>query len=194
MKFNNSEKIKLKGIEDLLGLGNEEISAEIPIGEIQLFRGHPFKVLDDEATIVMVDANVQREEILPSERAYALRMKHEAIKRQGKRTDITSNQNDWKLENSDTSNQVGWKSETAALIGKDAGISIAQVRRYIRLTHLLPELLDLVDRKKLKFTITVEISYFEKSVQMWLHEYYQEHYSITMNQIENLKNSEAIRS
>ncbi|MBR5361553.1 MAG: ParB/RepB/Spo0J family partition protein, partial [Lachnospiraceae bacterium] len=89
---------------------------------------------DDEAVIAMVDANLQREEILPSEKAFAYKMKFDALSHQGKK--VCSN----------TSTQVGWKSETASAVGEMVGDSKNQVRRYIRLTELLPELLDMVDR------------------------------------------------
>ena len=92
---------------------------------------------DDEATIVMVDANIQREELLPSEKAFAYKMKMDAMKRQGSR-DAT------------TSTQIGWKSETAELIGQQTGVSKNQVRRFVRLTELIPELLDMVDNKRVQ--------------------------------------------
>ena len=107
---------------------------------------------DDEAIICMVDANLQRENILPSERAWAYRMKMDALKHQG-------------VGRNTTSTQVGWKSETAAIIGKEAGDSKNQVRRYIRLTELLPELLDMVDSKKLAFNPAVELSYLKPNEQ-----------------------------
>ena len=107
---------------------------------------------DDEAIICMVDANLQRENILPSERAWAYRMKMDALKHQG-------------VGRNTTSTQVGWKSETAAIIGKEAGDSKNQVRRYIRLTELLPELLDMVDSKKLAFNPAVELSYLKPDEQ-----------------------------
>ena len=107
---------------------------------------------DDEAIICMVDANLQRENILPSERAWAYRMKMDALKHQG-------------VGRNTTSTQVGWKSETAALIGKEAGDSKNQVRRYIRLTELQPELLDMVDSKKLAFNPAVELSYLKPNEQ-----------------------------
>ena len=111
---------------------------------------------DDEAVIAMVDSNLQREEILPSEKAFAYRMKFEALSHQGKRDDDAS------------STQVGWKAETASMIGEAQGDSKNQVRRYIRLTELQKELLDLVDGKKLKFNPAVEISYLPKGEQKLL--------------------------
>jgi parB-like partition proteins len=111
---------------------------------------------DDEAVIAMVDANLQREEILPSEKAYAYKMKLDALSHQGKKEDLAA------------STQVGWKSETANKVGETAGDSKNQVRRYIRLTELLPELLEMVDNKKLKFNPAVEISYISPNEQCLL--------------------------
>ena len=103
---------------------------------------------DDTATVLMVDSNLQREHILPSERAFAYKMKLEAMKHQGERADL--------LEEA-TSDQVGRKSETAELVGQEMGDSRNQVRRYIRLTNLIPELLELVDTGKISFTIFLYI-------------------------------------
>ena len=116
---------------------------------------------DDDAVIAMVDSNVQREEILPSERAWSLKMKMDAMKRQGSRTDLTSNQN-------------GRKLETAAIVGEEIGIGQTQVRRFIRLTELIPEILDLVDKKAIGFTMAVDIAGFDKELQKWIYEYYRE--------------------
>lgn len=196
MKNRSGEKIKLSGIDELLGVVNEESAMEIDIASIHPFAGHPFKVVDDEkmqdlvesvrengvitpvlirpaennqyemisghrrmhaaelaglstipaivrdmtddeAVIAMVDANIQREELLPSEKAFAFKMKMDAIKRQGNRRDLTSDQNGPKLS--------AWE------VGESNGISGTQVKRYIRLTELIPELLNLVDDKKLQF-------------------------------------------
>ena len=111
---------------------------------------------DDAATVLMVDSNLQRESILPSERAFAYKMKLEAMKRQGVRTD---------LQGEGTSAQVGRKLETADLIGQDTGDSRNQVRRYIRLTNLIPELLDMVDQKQISFKPAVELSYLTPEEQ-----------------------------
>lgn len=129
---------------------------------------------DDEATIVMVDSNIQREELLPSEKAFALKMKLEAMKKQGQRTDLTSAQNERRLEAAD-------------VVGESLGMSHAQVRRYIRLTELIPELLDLVDKKRLQFTCAVDISYFDKTIQKWLNEYIRENVVIKPIQIAALR-------
>lgn len=106
---------------------------------------------DNAATIIMVDSNLQRETILPSERAFAFKLKLEAIKRQGERTDLTSTQVAQKL--------------SAEKVGEDAGISKDQVRRFIRLTELVPELLDMVDTKKIAFNPAVELSFLKKDEQ-----------------------------
>ena len=121
----------------------------------------------------MVDANIQREEILPSERAWSLKMKMDAIKRQGKRSDLTSDQNGPKL--------------SAVEVGESAGISSTQVKRYIRLTELIPEILDLVDQKKVQFTLAVDISYFDEQVQKWIYEYIKDNGFLKPVQIAALK-------
>ena len=109
--------------------------------------------LDDDAAIILrVDANLQRETILPSERAFAYKMKLDALKHQGARTDLTSA-------------QVGRKLETADIVAEEAGESRNQVRRYIRLTELIPELLSMVDEKKIAFNPAVELSYLKPEEQ-----------------------------
>ena len=107
---------------------------------------------DDAAVILMVDSNLQREHILPSERALAYKMKLEAIKNQGARSDLTSP-------------QVAAKFRSDDAVAKDQGISGDTVRRYIRLTNLIPELLDMVDEKKISFNPAVELSYLNESQQ-----------------------------
>lgn len=188
----------------------QERVQEIPLSELHPFKGHPFKVLDDEAmqktvesiaqfgvmtpaiarprpeggyeiiaghrrhhaselagkdtmpvivrdmdddaaTILMIDSNLQRETLLPSERAFAFKMKLDAMKRQGMRTDLTSVQVAPKL--------------TTAIIGEESGMSSDNVKRYIRLTNLIPELLDMVDEKKIAFNPAVEISYLKPEEQ-----------------------------
>ena len=114
----------------------------------------------DEAILSMVDSNLQRDEILPSEKAYAFKMRLEAMKRQGQRTDLTSNPSGGKLKG----------KETAEIIAEEVGESQTQIRRYIRLTNLIPELLDLVDEKQIAMRPAVEISYFTPEAQMWLFE------------------------
>ena len=231
------QKIKLKSVEELLGVVNEESAMDIEIEKIRPFRNHPFKVLDDEkmqdliesirtngilspvlirpvgndcyemvsghrrmhaaqllglervpaiiremtddeATVKMVDSNIQREELLPSEKAFAYKMKLEAMKRQGIRNDLGGDS---------TSAQIGRKFEAAEIVGEQVGESRMQVRRYIRLTELLPELLDLVDKKRLQFTVAVEISYIDSEVQKWIYEYIRENGQVRLNQITALR-------
>ena len=106
---------------------------------------------DDAAVILMVDSNLQREHILPSERAFAYKMKLEAIKNQGARSDLTSTQVAQKL--------------SVEKVGDDAGVSKDTIRRFIRLTNLIPELLDMVDEKKIAFNPAVELSYLDTNQQ-----------------------------
>lgn len=110
---------------------------------------------DEEAVITMVDSNLQREHILPSEKAFAYKMKMEALKNQGKRTDLTLS-------------QVATKLDATAEIGKSADESRDQVFRYIRLTHLIPDILKLVDEGKIALTPAVELSYLQPSEQEML--------------------------
>lgn len=114
-----------------------------------------YEISREEAAIMLVDSNLHREHILPSEKAFAYKLKMEAMSRQGQRTDITSN-------------QVGRKLETAEIIGNTSGESKNQVRRYIRLTYLLPELLQLVDDGKIALTPAVELSYLPEKAQTCL--------------------------
>ncbi len=107
---------------------------------------------DDAAVLLMVDSNLQRENILSSERAFAYKMKLEALKNQGARSDLTSA-------------QLGRKLETADIVGQESGDSRNQVRRFIRLTNLVPELLDMVDEKKIAFNPAVELSYLDTNQQ-----------------------------
>ena len=107
---------------------------------------------DDAAVLLMVDSNLQRENILPSERAFAYKMKLEALKNQGARSDLTSS-------------QVGMKLQALDIVGQEAGDSRNQVHRFIRLTSLIPELLDMVDEKKIAFNPAVELSYLDESQQ-----------------------------
>ena len=236
-KLRPGEMVQIKTVEELLGVVNEESVMDIEIYKIRSFQGHPFKVVDDdkmlelvesikangvlspvlirpcgndlyemisghrrlhaaklagltaipsiiremtdhEATIAMVDANIQREELLPSEKAWAFKMKMEAMKNQGSRSDLSSDP---------TSTQIGWKSETAVLIGEQVGESKNQVRRCIRLTELIPELLDLVDAKRLNFTVAVDVSYIDKEIQGWLNEYIHDNGPVKANQIAALR-------
>ena len=129
---------------------------------------------DDEAIINMVDANIQREEILPSERAFSFKMKMEAMSRQGQRNDLTSGQNVPKL--------------TSDVIGEENGMSGRQVKRYIRLTELIPELLECTDNKKIGLVMAVDLSYLDEQVQKWVYEYFKENGFLKPVQVEALKN------
>ena len=128
-----------KTAADLAGL------AEIPCIVRQL--------TDDEATIIMVDSNLQREQILPSEKAFAYKMKLEALKNQGARSDLTSS-------------QVGTKLRADEILAQQAGSSRNQVQRYIRLTELIPELMDMVDEKKIALNPAYELSFLKKEEQV----------------------------
>lgn len=224
--------MNFKSVEELLGVVNEEAAMDIEIYKISGFKGHPFKVIDDEkmqelvesikvngvlspvlirptgmdtyemisghrrlhaaqlagltaipsiiremtddeAVIAMVDANIQREELLPSEKAFAFKMKMEAVRRQGNRSDLTSDQNGPKL--------------SAWAIGEDSGISGTQVKRYIRLTELIPELLEYLDLKRIPFTSAVEISYLDQEIQKWLFEYIRDNGLVKPKQIALLR-------
>lgn len=139
------------------------------------------EMTDDEATITMVDGNIQREEILPSEKAFAYRMKLEAIKRQGKRMDLTSPQLGGK------SPETGRRKEAADIVGESMGTSGTQVQRYVRLTELNPNLLNMVDEKRLAVAMAVELSYFNRNVQQWLYEYIKENGMIKQEQVMGLR-------
>ena len=109
----------------------------------------------DEAAIMLVDSNLHREHLLPSEKAFAYKLKYDALKRQGKRTDLTSS-------------QVGTKLRTDKIIAIEAGESRNQIQRYIRLTNLIPELLELMDEGKIAFSVGVELSYLSVNIQFYL--------------------------
>ena len=217
------ERVKLKNLDSLFGIDQEQAEQviEVPIEELFPFHGHPFKVLDDEkmsqtvesikengilvpimvrnrleggyevisghrrkhaaeiaglntvpvivrnltddeAVIAMVDSNLQREEILPSEKAFAYKMKMDALKHQGKRNDDA------------TCSQVGNKAKTASSVGEAAGDSKNQVYRYIRLTELLPSILEMVDNKKIGMNPAVELSYLTSDEQHLLLEVMKE--------------------
>ena len=214
MRNRSGEKIKLSGIDELLGVVNEESAMEIDIASIHPFAGHPFKVIDDdkmqdlvesvrengvitpvlirpamenqyemisghrrmhaaklaglsnipaivremtddEAVIAMVDANIQREELLPSEKAFAYKLKYDALKHQGK------------ISEDLTSYQLGtkYKTDSAVQIAQQEGTSRAQIYRYIRLTNLNEGLLDYLDQGRIAFNPAVELSYLSKRQQ-----------------------------
>ena len=131
---------------------------------------------DDEAVVKMVDANIQREELLPSEKAFAYKMKMDAMRRQGLRSDLTSDQNDQRL--GQTSRKI---------LAEQVGTSEAQITRYIRLTELIPELRDYVDQKRIQLTVGIEISYIDQEVQKWLFEYIKDNGVVKLNQITLLR-------
>lgn len=129
---------------------------------------------DDEAIVIMVDANIQREELLPSEKAFAYKMKMDAMKRQGIRTDLTSC-------------HFGTKFRADAAMAEQIGESARSIQRYIRLTELIPDLLDYVDKKRLQFTVAVDISYIDKEIQTWLFEYIKENGTVKAVQVAALR-------
>ena len=136
---------------------------------------------DDEAIIKMVDANIQREEILPSERAFSFKMKMEAMSRQGSRVDLTCGTEFHK------SGDINKK--TRETIGDEAGMTGRQVTKYIRLTELIPEFLDYVDIKKITIAMGVDLSYLDEQVQKWVYEYFRENGFLKPVQVEALKNN-----
>lgn len=219
----SAKKVELASVDDLFSTEESRADAhrekvmEIPLSELHSFKGHPFKVKDDEAmmetaesvrqygvlvpaiarpdpdggyelvaghrrhraselaeketmpvivrdldndaaTIIMVDSNLQREELLPSERAFAYKMKLEAMKHQGERMDLTCA-------------QVGHKSDgkkSRDILAEQVGQSKNQIQRYIRLTELIPELLDMVDEKKIAFNPAYELSFLKPEEQKML--------------------------
>lgn len=119
------------------------------------------EMTNDDAIIAMVDSNMQREEILPSEKAFSYKMKYDAMKRQGARRDLTSA-------------LVGPKLRSDEELAKQSGESRNSIKRYIRLTELIKELLDLVDEKRIPLYTAVELSYFTREIQKWLYQYIRE--------------------
>lgn len=132
------------------------------------------EMTNDDAVIAMVDANVQREEILASERAFSLKMKMDAMNHRGKRTDLT-------LSHEET------KFHSAEKVGEAEGLGRAQVHRYIRLTELIPKFLDMVDEKRLALSVAVELSYMKKNVQQWIYEFIRENGMIKQEQLMELR-------
>ena len=235
----SAKKVELASVDDLFSTEESRADAqrekvvEIPLSELHPFKGHPFKVKDDEAmmetadsikqygvlvpaiarpdpeggyelvaghrrhraselaeketmpvivrnldddaaTIIMVDSNLQRESLLPSERAFAYKMKYEALKRQGKRSDLTSC-------------QVG-KKLAAEEVSQNTRDSSRQILRYIHLTELIAELLDLADEKKLPFNTAVEVSYLRSEEQQILLQYMSNH-----NMVPSLKQAKELK-
>ena len=136
------------------------------------------EMTNDDAIIAMVDSNMQREEILPSEKALSLKMKLDAIRRQGSRSDLTSDQLDQKLGGA-TSRDI---------IAKENGVSGAVVSRYIRLTELIPDLLKLTDEKRIPLYTAVELSYFTREIQKWLYQYIKENGVPKTAEVSELRN------
>ena len=133
------------------------------------------EMTDDESTIYMVDSNIQREELLPSEKGFAYKMKLSAMKRQAGRP------------SKENARQSGTHLRSDQEMAGQVGESARSIQRYIRLTELIPDLLDMVDRKRLNFTIAVDISYIDKQTQQWLYEYIRENGFIKPNQISALR-------
>lgn len=123
---------------------------------------------DDQAVIAMVDSNLHRENLKPSEKAFAYRMKLEAMKHQGKKKtidDLTSAQVEPKLAENDLDIMDALKMRSNEILARQTGETVAQIKRYIRLTYLIPKILDMVDEKKIAFSIAVEISYLREEEQ-----------------------------
>lgn len=135
------------------------------------------EMTNDEATIAMVDANIQREEILPSERAYSLKMKMDAMRRQGERIDLIDGTSDTECR----------KLNTAEIVGEECGMKQVQVRKYVRLSELIQELMNLVDEKKVPIVLGVELSYLDHDIQGWVYEYIKENGFLKKEQVEALR-------
>ena len=131
--------------------GHRRLRASVKAG-LETVPALIYAVTRDEAAIMLVDSNLHREHILPSEKAFALKLKMDAMSRQGQRTDLTST-------------QVGRKLETAEIIGEQINESKNTVRRYIRLTYLIPELLEMMDEDKIAFSVGVELSFLDDQMQ-----------------------------
>ena len=175
------------------GILNPLIVRPVPDGYYEIISGHRRKhaaeklgyrkvpviirvLSEDDSILSMVDSNLHRERICYSEKAFAYKMKQEAMKHQGSRTDLTLGQNVPKFK------------RTTEAIADGTGESYKQIQRYIRLTELLPELLDLLDNKKLQFTVAVNISYIDKEIQGWIYEYISDTGFIKPKQIAALRN------
>ena len=130
---------------------------------------------DDTAVLAMVDANIQREELLPSEKAFAYKMKMDAMRRQAGRP------------TKENSRHFVDNFKTADMVGRDNGESGRQVQRYIRLTELIPELLEYVYTKRIQFTVAVDISYIDKEIQKWIYEYIKDNGTVKSKQISALR-------
>lgn len=148
---------------------------------------------DDEATIAMVDANMQREEILPSERAFSLKMKMDAMRRQGYRADLNQDREPRNAKNNANGTcgtqchkldrAMSTERKAREEVGESMGLRGRQVQNYIRLTELDPRLLDLVDQKRVAIALAVEISYLDKEIQGWIYEYVKENGFLKKEQV-----------
>lgn len=244
------EKIKFLTVDEMMGAPNEEGSVEIRLDEIEPFRDHPFKVLDDEkmddlvasirqngvltpvlvitqpdgkyemisghrrlhaarragldtipalireiedddATIMMVDANLQREELLPSEKAFAYRMRYEAVKRKAGRLagdgKVHNGRTVTIAEKNSSQNETNFCVRSDYELAEELGESRAQLQRYIRLTELIPELLELVDQKKIPLMTAVDISFIGMQTQKYLYEYIKENGMVKSYQVTALR-------
>ena len=187
----DQEMIRLSASVEKYGIINPLIVRPIPDGVYEIISGHRRKAAaekfgyrkvpviirvmsDDEAVINMVDSNLQRQQITFSEKAFAYKMKMDAMKRQGIRTDLTSCQN-------------GTKFRADAAMAEQIGESARSIQRYIRLTEFIPDLLDYVDKKRLQFTVAVDISYIDKEIQTWLFEYIKENGTVKAVQVAALR-------
>lgn len=244
------EKVKLVTVDELLGIPDGEGTVEIALDQIDEFKGHPFKVLDDErmqdlvasikqngiltpvlvrtqpdgryemisghrrlhaakqaglekipaiireledddATIIMVDANLQREEILPSEKAFAYRMRYEAVKRKAGRP-----AKDGKVHNGRTvtieeknasQGETNFCVRSDYELAKELGESRASLQRYIRLTELIPEILEMVDQKRIPLMTAVDISFIGTQTQKYLYAYMKENGVVKSYQVTALR-------
>ena len=189
-KVKDDEKMK-ELVESILGNGvltpvivrpDDEGGYEMISGHRRLFAvkeigldtipAYVREMTDDDAVIAMVDCNIQREEILPSEKAFAYRMRYEAMRHQGMRS---------------TSSQVGTKLRTDEELAEQVGESRNQIHRFIRLTEVIPELLDLIDRGNIAVMTGVDISYLEEKMQKWLYEYIKDNGVVKSYQISALR-------
>ena len=154
---------------------------------------------DDDATVVMVDSNLQREELLPSEKAFAYKMKYEAMRHQGERRDLkassqngtksektTSSQNETKSKKN-TSSQNGTRFRADIALAEQIGESRNQLQRYIRLTELIPEILELVDLKRMPMVTAVDISFIPKQIQKYIYEYIKDNGMVKSYQVTALR-------
>ncbi len=142
---------------------------------------------DDQATIAMVDSNLQREKILHSEKAFAYKMRYQAMRHQGKRAVVDPGDIDMPLYGQRTSSQLGTKLRADEELALQVGESRNQVHRYLRLTELIPELLDLIDKDRIAIMTGVDISYLKADVQKWIYQYVKENGVVKSYQVTALR-------